>query len=195
MFVRLAGGRFFTVPEEHAAGLSIGAVLSDEEIGRLGRVDQYVRGRDKAMRMIAARARTRAEVEKKLASMEIDAPIAGGIMRELEELGLVDDERFAREYVRAKADIKRLGPHRLRFDLKKRGVKRAHAEEALSEGFAREDQEAMAWDLVARKVGSGPVDEKVARRIAGMLRRKGYDYEVVNHVTYELLRRGGVDSD
>ena len=37
--------------------------------------------------------------------------------------------------------------------------------------------------------GSATVDEGAARRIADFLRRKGFDYEVVNRVVYELLRK------
>lgn len=191
--VTLSGGRFFTIPAEQAADLSIGLELGDGDVARLSRMDQYFRGREKAMRLIALRARTRMEVGAALDKMEIDASIRDGLISELEELGLVDDERFAREFVRVKADVRSMGPHRLRQELKKRGVKRDIVDTVLDGEFDSPTQESMARDLVERKVGAGPVDERVVRRMAALLKRKGYDYEIVNRISFELLQRAGVE--
>jgi len=191
--IRLSGGRFFTIPDEQTGGLSIGDTLSEEMVERLDRMDQYFRGRDKAMTMIARRARTRDEVRRMLDAMEISEPVRDGIIVELEELDLINDERFALEFVRLKADVRHLGPHRLRHDLGKLGIRREYIESALL-ALDSEQQQSMAWLLVERKLGTGRVDERSVRRIAGLLSRKGFDYEVVNRVAYELLQRAGRDS-
>jgi regulatory protein len=191
--VTLSGGRFFTIPAERAASLSEGVELSDDEVARLERVDQYFRGMDKAVRLLSLRARTRYELKTALNRLEIAPPVRDGIVAELEEQGLVDDRRFALEYVRVKADVRAMGPHRLRHDLRKRGVAGETIEAVLGEEFDVERQESMARALVERKV-TGPVDEKTVRRVAGLLRRKGYDYEVVNRISYDLLQRIGSDN-
>lgn len=189
--VRLAGGRFFTIPAQSAAALDVNVVLTDEDIGRLERMDQYLRGREKALRLLSLRARTRQEIKTALDKLALEPSLRDGLMQELEETGLIDDLRFAREYVRVKSEVKRLGPHRLRHDLKRLGVSRTITDEVLAESFDAAGQEEMARELAARRVGGGRVDEKTVRRIAGLLRRKGYDYEVVNRVCYDLLRRSG----
>jgi regulatory protein len=191
--VTLSGGRFFTVPAERAAALSTGAELSDEEIARLEQIDQYFRGTEKAMRLLSLRSRTKYELKTALDRLALAPPVRDGVIAELEERGLIDDRRFALEYVRVKSDVRAMGPHRLRHELRKLGVAGTTIEEVLGSEFDAERQESMARALVARKV-SGPVDEKVVRRIAGMLRRKGYDYEVVNRISYELLQRIGSDN-
>jgi regulatory protein len=193
--VSLTGGRFFTIPAEQAALLAPGRVLADDEVERLDRIDQYFRGRDKAMRLLALRARTQHEMRTALDALSILPAVRDGLLAELEEMGLVDDTRFARDYVRVKADVRSMGPHRLRQDLKRRGVRRAVVDGALGEELTPERQEATARALVARKLGAGAPDEKTVRRIAGMLRRKGFDYEIVNRIAYELLQRVGRDVD
>ncbi len=192
--VRLSGGRFFTIPDEQAHTLSVGLELSDREVGRLEQMDQYFRGREKALRLITLRMRTRQEVVTALGKIEIREPVLGGILDELEEQGLVDDARYAREFARARAEDRFMGPHRLRHDLAKRGVRRDIVDAALGETFDQNSQEAQAWALVERKIGHGMIDEKTVRRIAGLLQRKGYDYEIVNRVSYELLRRAGSEN-
>jgi len=189
--VTLSGGRSFTIPEEQAYPLSVGLELSDVDIGRLDRIDQYFRGREKALRLISLRARTRAQVKTALDNLEITSSIRDGIVGELEEDGLIDDERYARNFVQARSELRFMGPHRLRRDLAKLGVRRDIVDAAIGEELDGESQEQLAWALVDRKIGAARVDEKTVRRIAGLLQRKGYDYEIVNRISYELLRRAG----
>jgi regulatory protein len=186
--IRLSGGRFFAIPLTAAEALSVGQQLSDEDVAHLDGIDQYTRGRDKAMRMLALRSRSKREIDDALRAMNLHDTIRTGIVRELEEIGLVDDARFAREFVAVKKDVRRVGPHRLRHDLGRLGLPRAAVDEALS-GFGAEEQETMARALVAKTLGAALPSEKLVRRVVGMLRRKGYDYAVVNRIAYELARR------
>jgi regulatory protein len=191
VLVTLAGGRFFTIPAPQAYALSVGLEISDEEIARLDQMDQYFRGREKALRLLSLRHRTRHEVKTALDRMSVNPAIREGILSELEEEGLVDDARFAREFAQTKAESRFMGPHRLRHDLSRLGVRRDVVDAAMEETFSGERQEAQAWALVERRLGASTPDERDVRRLAGLLRRKGYDYEVVNRVSYELLRRSG----
>jgi regulatory protein len=191
VLVTLAGGRFFTIPAEQAYVLSVGLEISDVEIARLDHIDQYFRGREKALRLLSLRHRTRHEVKTALEKMYIESAIREGILSELEEDGLIDDARFALEYTQTKAEARFMGPHRLRHDLARLGVRRDVVDDAMEATFGGDTQEAQAWALVERKLGLSTPDERSVRRLAGLLRRKGYDYEVVNRISYELLRRAG----
>jgi regulatory protein len=108
---------------------------------------------------------------------------------ELEEQGLVDDARFAREFVRSQVDIRRFGPHRLRFDLKKRGVSASIIDEALTAELDDERQEAAAREIVSKTLGQRRAGEGDIRRLGALLKRKGLDYGIINRVLYEALRR------
>ena len=191
VFLRLSGGRFFTVPESGSETLVPETLLADEEIEHLSRVDQYLRGKDKALRMLSIRSRSRHELENALAGMEIAPGIRGGILEELRELGLVDDVRFATEFVGARVELKRLGPHRLKFELRKLGVSPAIVDQALDEAFPAGRQEELAWKAVRKKIGNRKTDERDVRRITDYLKRKGFDYGVINHVAYQLLKSSG----
>ncbi len=196
--IRLSGGRFFAVPEDAAVAFPMGASLSEEEVERLDRIDQYLRGRDKAMRLLSMRSRSRREIETALRGLGIIDAVRGGVVAELEEAGLIDDARFAREFVSVRKDTRRVGPHRLRADMSKLGVNRVLVDRALST-YGTDEQEVLARELVAKTVRGGVVDEKTVRRVVALLKRKGYDYSVVNRVAYELARkiprRGDAESE
>jgi len=130
-----------------------------------------------------------AEVRRALEEMGLDGGAVRQVVAELEGAGLLDDRRFAREYVRTKLERRGLGPHRLRWELRKLGVRGSLVEEVLQENFGGEAQEQIARRLAEKKLGTGPVDEKAVRRVVGMLERRGFDFEVVRTVAFELLRR------
>ncbi len=188
VWIRLSGGRFFAVPEEVAAKCPVGTSLSIEDIARLESVDQYLRGRDKAMRLLSMRPRSRREIDTALRALGLADAVRNGLVAELEEAGLVDDARFAREFVSVRKDVRRVGPHRLRADLAKLGVNRAVVDRALA-SYSTDEQETLARALVERTLRGGAVDEKLVRRVVALLKRKGYDYSVVNRVAYELARK------
>lgn len=188
VWIRLSGGRFFAVPEAAAARCAVGAVLSAEDVDHLDRLDQYVRGYDKAMRMLGRRARSRREIEHALRTLGIADAVRKGIVVALEEAGLIDDARFAREFVSVRKETRRAGPHRLRRDLSRLGLNRVVVDRALAT-YGAEEQETLARALVERTVRSGVIDEKVVRRVVALLKRKGYDYAVVNRVAYDLARK------
>ncbi|MDH3216384.1 MAG: recombination regulator RecX [Candidatus Krumholzibacteria bacterium] len=195
VFIRLSGGRFFTVPEPETYPLEPGSTLSDEDIDRLARVDQYFRGKDKALRLLAIRPRTRQEIYRALEAMGLLPAIQKGIVADLQETGLIDDLRFTRDYVRNRMETKGFGPHRLKFDLKRLGVGAGIVEKVFAEEISGERQEAMAWDLVRKKLASRRPDEGDIRRLGAHLRRKGLDYEIINRVMYRLLRRSNSDTE
>jgi regulatory protein len=193
VYIKLSGGRSFTIPVSDGHPLRLGLELSEAEVERLVRLDQYHRGKDKAFRLLSIRARTRHEIAVALENLGIEPSIRGGIVEELEELGLIDDEKFTRDYIQTKMDVKQLGPHRLKHLLSKLGVKMPVIETALAELFDTEVQEALSWRLVDKRLSRQNLDEKAVRQINGLLQRKGFDYEVVNRVSYALLKRTGQD--
>ena len=195
VFVRLSGGRFFTLPDSESLLLNAGRVLSDVEIEKLSRIDQYYRGKEKALRLISIRPRTRHEIKKALEGMETTSAIREGILDELKEAGLIDDVRFAREYVRIKVDVRRLGPHRLKYELKRLGVRASIVNDVLVAEFTEGRQEAIALSLVRRKLGGQKPDEKDARRLHGLLLRKGLDYDVVNRLIYRLMTQSDISNE
>lgn len=191
VLVELSGGRFFTIPQEEAVGLHPGDRLSPAQVAQLSEIDQWMRGRDRALSLLARRARTEREVQEALAVMGLAPKVCARVVGELRQAGFLDDAKFTREYVRTRVEGKGLGPHRLRYELRRLGVAEELIEEAIEARFSGEAQEELAFELARRKLGQGPADERAVRRVADMLERRGFDFEVVRTVAFKLLRRQG----
>lgn len=141
---------------------------------------------------LTGRARSRKELADKLATKGVPAELASRLLDRFEEVGLVDDEAFARSWVSARQSGKGLARRALAQELRRKGVDDETAQVALEE-VDHEDEEQAARALVQRKLRSlQRVDDVVAtRRLVGMLGRKGYPAGLAFAVVREELAAAG----
>jgi len=124
---------------------------------------------------LTGRSRSRKELSDKLAARQVPAEVATELLDRFEEVGLVDDAAFARTWVSQRQEGKGLSRRVLAQELRRKGIDDEVAREALDEIDPDAEAEA-ARQLVARKLRAlRNVDETTAaRRLVGMLARKGY---------------------
>jgi len=124
---------------------------------------------------LTGRARSRKELGDKLASRNVPGDVATALLDRFEEVGLVDDGAFARTWVSQRQQGKGLSRRVLAQELRRKGIDDEIAKEALDEIDPEAEAEA-ARELVRRKLRSlRHVDQTTAaRRLVGMLARKGY---------------------
>ena len=148
-----------------------------------------------ALRFLGYSARSRAELEQRLAKDEFPAEIVGQVLGEMEALGYLDDTGFARHWVDDRADRKRYGKTRLAAELKRKGIDRETAAEAL--GTIGEGDELRRAEAAAR-TRSARIDlraldpaalQKEKSRIAGFLQRRGFGWPIIEKVLDALTEK------
>lgn len=141
------------------------------------------------LRQLSMAPRSRVQLERKLRQRGCDDAIAAKVLDRMTEVGLVDDEAYAQMLVRARQAGKGLARRALAHELRQQGIDQEVADEALGQ-VGVGDERVRAEQLVAKKLRSmrGLPPEVQARRLAGMLARKGYSGEVAWPVI-----RAGVD--
>ncbi len=137
---------------------------------------------------LTGRARSRSELADKLARKEVPDEIAGRLLDRFEEVGLVDDEAFARTWVTQRRTERGLARRALAQELRRKGVDDEVARGVLDEVDPDDETEA-ARRLVRKRLRSlQRVDRATAtRRLVGMLARKGHDSGVAWTVVREEL--------
>ena len=131
-----------------------------------------------ALRALGRRERSTVElrswlVERGVADEEIDAAVA-----HLEEIGALDDARFACRYAEDKQELAGWGGERIRAALLQRGVGPEHIEAALAADPESRQVERAAALLVRR--GEALDTARDRERALGYLTRRGYGYEVAH---------------
>ncbi len=149
-------------------------------------------GRTILLDALTGQARTRKELADKLAKRDVPEEVASELLDRFTEVGLIDDESFAQQWVESRHRSRGLAPRALAQELRRKGVGEEEAKQAL-EQIDEADQRTAARALVDRKLRSmRGLDPQVAtRRLAGLLARKGYGAGIAFSVVREAL----ADSD
>lgn len=138
--------------------------------------------RQRAIRLLAGRERSRAELVKKMAEHGTVDEISA-VLDDLTELGLLSDERYAASYVRSHSA--RLGRSRLAQTLRAKGIGSDLAAEQLDTQLATEidnDEYQRANALWTRKFGQVPKDAKEWARQARFLQYRGFSTDVIRQI-------------
>ena len=142
--------------------------------------------RQQAIRLLARREYTHAELARKLATQgtreEIEAVLA-----ELQATHLQSDSRAAENYLRSNSS--RLGASRLRHTLKTRGVTPEVIDEQLSQA-ALPDEIERARALWSRKFSAVPANAKEWARQARFLQSRGFAGDIIRRLLKEPAEVG-----
>ena len=124
----------------------------------------------RAMRFLARREHTRAELKRKLAARAQESDDVEGLLDELAQRGWLSDTRYAEQVIRAKA--RRFGPLKLAHYLKGRGVDDA----AISAGIRRAGADGVSsLEAVWRcRFRAAPANEREKMRQVRFLQGRGF---------------------
>jgi regulatory protein len=131
--------------------------------------------RERALRLLARREHSRAELVRKLEQGGFDTSDIQPLLDEFEQKNWLSDRRFAESYV---ADHRaRAGSVKLAYDLRQRGVSDSIIEAVLSDNRDGELERARAiWQ---KKFGSAPTDASDKARQMRFLQSRGFTAEVI----------------
>ena len=137
---------------------------------------------------LTGQARSRRELADKLKAKLVPDDVATRLLDRFEEVGLVDDEAFARAWIASRQPGKGLARRALAQELRRKGIDDGVAKEALGE-IDPDDEMTAARALVRKKLRSlNRVDDTTAtRRLVGMLARKGYSSGLAFSVVREEI--------
>lgn len=142
------------------------------------------------LRLLTARSRTRAELTGQLAKRGYSEDVAATVLDRLAAVGLVNDADFAEQWVQSRRIRTGKADRALAAELKTRGVDAEVIAEALDGGDS-DGERARAERLVTQKLRREPLDgsddNKVMRRLVGMLARRGYGQNMAIAVVAEGL--------
>jgi regulatory protein len=148
------------------------------------------------LRLLTARARTRAELSAQLAKRGYPDDVSNRVLDRLAGVGLIDDAEFAEQWVQSRRSSAGKGKRALAAELHTKGVDNDVITTVLA-GIDAGSERERAEQLVRAKLRRENLDgdqTRVARRLVAMLARRGYDqtmaYNVVSvQLDLELDRR------
>lgn len=112
------------------------------------------------------------------------------VLDRLKQLEYLDDARYARQFVRLRAEMRKQGAFRIARDLRARGVPDRHIEAALAERSSESSENALVRARLERRIKllRGPLD---GRRLASLYRsllRAGFSADTVRRELNALTK-------
>jgi regulatory protein len=146
--------------------------------------------RNLCLRLLTARARTRAELEGQLAKRGYPYDVSKRVLDRLTQVGLIDDADFAEQWVRSRRANAGKGKRALAAELRTKGVDNdviTAALDGIDAGAERQRAEKLVRDRLRREKLGDDDDAKIARRLVGMLARRGYSQTMAFDVVKDEL--------
>jgi regulatory protein len=136
-----------------------------------------------AIRLLALRAHSRAELSTKLKKKEFDADTIEAAMAKLESLGLIDDRAFAESFMGSMSRRRPEGKIMARMRMLQKGV----SEELVDEMLSGYDTSAMCLAAAEKKMRSlAGAPESKRKKLETFLRNRGFDWQTIKE-TLEIV--------
>ena len=178
--------------------LAPGRMVDSAVESALERETAQLKTYDRALNMLALRARSAGELRRLLVRKGEPPDHVDAAVDRLVRAGFLDDASFARQFARSRVLGAGLSRRRLQAELARRGVEREVAEQAIEDVFGEEsvDEEATLDRVARRKLKSlARLDEPTQRRrLYAFLARRGYDSHDIGRVVAVLVREANRDS-
>lgn len=165
-------------------GLRVGQELSEGDIEALNSAELSQHCLNAALRYLAYRPRSEAELRERLARRGFDGETVAATLARLKEQGLVNDLAFAQFWKENRQSFSPRSQWLVRRELKQKGI----AEELIARMVADVDDGDSAYQAAMAKARSfSTADyESFRRRLGEYLKRRGFGYGVINNTVNKV---------
>ncbi len=159
-----------------AAWLQVGQYLSEEKIASLQAEDAREVAYLKAIKYLDYRERSEAEIRIHLNKRDINESVIEDVIDRLLRSGLVDDRRFAANWVENRLEFRPRGRRALFYELRQKGI----SEEIIQETLDSINDEELAYQAAIKKAKNYQSLEwdDFRKKMLGFLSRRGFSYDI-----------------
>ena len=148
------------------------------------------RAKDKALKYLGYKMRSKKQVIKKLEELDFPENVINKVIKILEKYNYINDEEFAKAFIKDKMNLKGYGTFKISYDLKMLGIDEDIFKKYLySEEFVKEEEKATSLLLKRLKgISIENIDYKEKQKLYAYLARRGFSYDSINKAFNNLLK-------
>ena len=150
----------------------------DQTAGSSNSVD---RAKQAAYRLLSYRDRSSKEIATKLAEKGYPEAVITEVINSLKEANYLNDDRFARQWVRSRTEHRHFGPIRLKRELLEKGIPSEAADRAIDRRSEEWNPVEQAEAALRRRFKDSALlrDLKTRQKAYAFLQRKGFSTETI----------------
>lgn len=172
-------------------GLRVGLEIEAEVLQKLIEADEGMRAKNYALELLSSQSYSKSQMGYQLGQKGFGAESIDITLEDLEQLGHIKDESFAKKWVARRQRSKPKGKKVLAHELTNHNIDRTTVDRVLAE--IQDAEETKLALQVARKQAKRyqSLPPAVAkRRLHGFLLRRGFDYETIQSVIDRVSIKG-----
>ncbi len=163
--------------------IKIGNYIDEEILAEiLSDADKH-KAKEKALNLISYRSHSKKELKDKIKA-KLGEDSAHYATEKMEELGLIDDEKFAKDYACMLKTQKLYSKKLIKFKLLQKGISENIVQSTI-DGMDF-DEEDYIYKIIEKRYHNKIPDKKTYNRAFGYLQRMGYSFSDINHVLKEF---------
>ncbi len=170
-------------------GLRTGDEIDESRLKALQAAEELQSAKQAALWLLARRPRSEREIRDKLREKEFGDEEIRQAIASLRSSGILDDEAFARTFIRDQLTIRPKGPIALKQKLLLLGIKKEIIDAALEDAFRESSQEEIALEAARkflRRTAHGDL-RSTRQKLSAFLSRRGFSWEVIAGVMSKVL--------
>lgn len=164
-----------------AAGLHVGLEISEDELLKVQETAEIGNAHDKALNYLDLRRRSTKEIRDYLWRKEVEPEVTQQVIDRLTKTGLLDDEEFARAWVRDRLLLKPKSKRALSAELFAKGISREVSDRVLSELDGDDELSALKDSLERKLRQSKYANAEDNDKLIAALAREGYKYSDIKN--------------
>lgn len=167
-----------------------GDEITEDELTAFLDAVGFRRAYNRALNIISRRDHSKKELVQKL-SKGVDKQTAIQVAQKLENLGLINEENYARHLAQELMERRGMSAFRVRQELESRGVEREKAQQ-ITEELDTDDKQCIINLLNSKFASRNLAQEKERRRTINALLRLGYQYNDIKNAMDEQEQQNDV---
>ena len=172
-------------------GLRVGLEIEAEVLQKLIEADEGMRAKCYALEMLSSRSYSKSQMIRQLGRAGFSSHAIDTTLEDLEQLGHIKDEEFAKKWVVRRQRSKPKGKKMLERELANQSIDKTTVDRVIA-GIDDVEETNTALQLAqkqAKRYESLPL-QVAKRRLHGFLLRRGFDYETIQSTIERVLIKG-----
>lgn len=165
-------------------GLKTDQYLTQDEISHLIRQEDLLIWYNRILNLLSRRPRSKKEILIFLKNKQVGQTTIETVLAKLEQKNLINDEEFARWFVKQRQEFRPKGKLALKMELINKGISKEIIETVLNSMIDTTSELALVNKLIDKKrqVWQKLNRAQVQKKITGFLLRRGFSWEVIKQV-------------
>jgi len=155
--------------------------ITPSEIDRIKEFEDFADAKEKAINYISYRERSKKEIEDYLKNKEIEEVIIQKVLSDLEKADLVNNQKFASDWVKDRNKNNPKGNFALKMELKEKGINDSEIEKIL-QSVDEKKNALKVFEKAVRKYGK---KKNAKEKISQYLQRRGFHIQTILEVLRE----------